>query len=271
MSIQRLDKQLITQNLDQQKFSAPIKLHILHSVDSTNRFLRDLPFSSTTDICCAETQTNGRGRFGRSWYSPFAQNIYCSSRWYFEGELNRLTGLGLVVSIAILATLKDLKLQDQIGIKWPNDLIWHDKKLCGSLIEIIPQTQFHIGAIIGIGLNVNSSQTSVENHEVDFLPDKPWCSLYDINKSKFDRNLILTQLIIQLHQHMKLFIKDGLGAFMSEWHKVDYLYGKRITVHRANESLSGIANGINEIGQLILIDDTGTIHYLSSGDTTLHT
>lgn len=259
-----LDEQQIRTELKANSWNKPINIHLFTSIDSTNRFLKDLPISSTLDICSAELQTQGRGRFGRNWHSPFGENIYCSSRWSLQGDLTKLSGLSLVTSLAIVTTLKEFNDSAPIKIKWPNDILWNDKKLCGSLIEIIAESNATAQIIIGIGLNVNSD--TLHNP----LPDKPWCSLYEITQRRQNRNKLIAHLIINLDRYLDQFINQDLSIFMGEWHQHDYLIDKQITVHQAFESLSGVACGINHSGQLILKNDEG-IHLLSTGDTSLKT
>ncbi|KTD10879.1 biotin-[acetylCoA carboxylase] holoenzyme synthetase and biotin operon repressor [Legionella gratiana] len=259
-----LDKQQISEYFLLEKLVTPFNLHLFTSIDSTNRYLKDLPISNMVDICCAEIQTHGRGRFGRQWYSPFGENIYCSSRWNLNYDLTKLSGLSLVTSLAVLATLNELELSSNIKIKWPNDILWNDKKLCGSLIEIITESNSTIQVIIGIGLNVN---TDTQKYS---LPDKPWCSLYEITQQHFDRNFLLAKLITHLERYLIQFVDNDLSHFMHEWNKADYLFGKRIKVMQTLNTFTGIACGINPLGQLILQDESGQKHFLSSGDTSLH-
>jgi BirA family transcriptional regulator, biotin operon repressor / biotin---[acetyl-CoA-carboxylase] ligase len=259
-----LDEQQIRAELKANSWNNPAHLHVFTSVDSTNRFLKDLPISPQLDICCAELQTQGRGRFGRSWHSPFGENIYCSSRWSLHGDLTKLSGLSLVTSLAVVATLKEFNDSAPIKIKWPNDILWNDKKLCGSLIEIIAESNATAQIIIGIGLNVNT-----DTHH-NPLPDKPWCSLYEITQKRHDRNKLIAHLIINLERYLARFITHDLHVFMDEWHQYDYLMDQQITVHQAFESLSGVACGINGAGQLIVENSEGR-HLLSSGDTSLKT
>lgn len=259
-----LNKQKITEYLIAEKHISPFELHLLTTIDSTNRYLKDLPLSNSVDICCAEIQTQGRGRFGRHWHSPFGENIYCSSRWNLNYDLAKLSGLSLVTSLAIVATLNELDLSSNIKIKWPNDILWDNKKLCGSLIEILAESNGNVQVIIGVGLNVN---TDTQNNP---LPDKPWCSLYEMTQKHFDRNVLIAKLITHLEYYLIKFIHHDLNFFMDEWSKSDYLFGKKIKVNQSSNSLSGLACGINESGQLIVEDDDGIKHFLSSGDTSLH-
>jgi BirA family transcriptional regulator, biotin operon repressor / biotin---[acetyl-CoA-carboxylase] ligase len=257
-----LDEQEIRNELHTHNWHNPIHLHLFPSIDSTNRYLKELPISSPLALCCAELQTQGRGRFGRSWHSPFGENIYCSSRWSLQGDLTKLSGLSLVTSLAVVATLKEFNENVPIKIKWPNDILWKDKKLCGSLIEIIAESNANAQIIIGIGLNVNSDT------QRNPLPDKAWCSLYEITQKRHDRNKLIARLIVNLERYLTRFIHLDLHAFMDEWHQYDYLLDKNITVHQAFESISGVACGINGSGQLILENQEGR-HLLSSGDTSL--
>ncbi len=266
-----LDEHAIRQLLSVSDFTKPIDIHLFASIDSTNRLLKELPHSPAIDICCAEIQTEGRGRFGRQWYSPFGENIYFSSRWHFDCDLSRLSGLSLVASLSILAMLNEFGVKEGISVKWPNDIFWGHKKLCGSLIEIIAESNSKADVVIGIGLNVNSNTIEHEKclAETSTLPDKPWCSLYDITGSYTDRNAIVASLIIHLNKFLEEFMLNGFAAFLTRWHQADYLKGHVITVSHLTGALKGRATGVNESGQLILIDDNNVTHYLSSGDTSL--
>lgn len=257
-----LDESEIRQHLgadsvDQYQF------HLFSSLDSTNRFLKDLAISSAIDLCCSEEQTHGRGRFNRHWYSPFGENIYFSSRWHFNHDLSRLSGLSLVVSLAILEALKQLGVHQDITIKWPNDILWKNRKLCGSLIEIMAESNSNSMLIIGIGLNVNSA---AENQLIDH---KPWCSLFEISGRCFNRNLIIAYLINQLNAHLKIFIEQGFEPFTDKWRAHDYLAGKKISVTQPAGLISGTAKGVTHSGHLILEDNNKVLHYLSSGDASL--
>jgi BirA family biotin operon repressor/biotin-[acetyl-CoA-carboxylase] ligase len=258
-----LNEQRISEHLQAKQLGSPFKMHLFTSVDSTNRFLKDLPPSNQLELCCAEIQSQGRGRFGRQWHSPFGENIYCSSRWNLNYDLSKLSGLSLITSLAILNTLNEFNLATDVKIKWPNDIYWTDKKLCGSLIEILAESNGNAQVIIGIGLNVNSDTEKYP------LPDKPWCSLYEMTQRYFDRNLLISGLIKNLEHYLNKFIQTDLNAFMDEWNQSDYLAGKYIHITQAQGVLAGKACGINSMGQLILEDESGIKHLLSSGDTTL--
>lgn len=247
-----------------------LDLHILASVDSTSRFLKNQDLNSNFTVCVAETQTHGRGRFSRPWHSPLGEHIYCSVAWRFEGALAKLSGLSLVVSLAVHAAIEalfhELNIQPSsqpITIKWPNDLLWHHKKLAGILIEIANEADGIIDVIIGIGLNVNAC---ANNHTPI---DQPWCALRDIVQQDMDRNRLLTLLIVQLDHHLRGFSEQGFEAYQASWQAHDHLFGRCITVSTSQGKRTGRAQGINNRGYLQLIDEHGVTHTLSSGDTSL--
>jgi BirA family biotin operon repressor/biotin-[acetyl-CoA-carboxylase] ligase len=261
-SFKRLDEDSIRKQLAYHLVTRPIQFHLFAELDSTNRFLKDLGNGSNLDVCCAEKQTLGRGRFGRHWVSPFGENIYLSVRWTLDCCLSKLSGLSLVVSLAILNSIKTLT-RNNVRIKWPNDLLWHHKKLCGVLIEATAETNACAQVIIGIGLNVNT------NTQQETASGIPWCSLYEITGQYFDRNLLIANLIQSLDHYLHHFLLYDFNYFHEEWQSLDYLEGRSISVVQSGKILEGIATGVTDQGQLCLVDEAGIRHVLSSGDTSL--
>lgn len=255
-----LNAETIHSKLAQFKLDLNFKMHIISLIDSTNYFLKNLPKSTLVEVCCAETQTHGRGRFSRTWHSPFGENLYCSSRWNFNCDLSLMSGLSLVVSLAIVKTLHDIGINDHLLIKWPNDVLWQHQKLCGCLIEVSAESNGSVEVIIGIGMNVNMIQSTELQTS--------WCSLTQITQQHWDRNHIAAYLLKNLTQFLHEFIAKGFTVFLERWEQVDYLRGQNITVSNPQGSITGIAQGINESGQLLLQHDK-YIHTLSVGDTTL--
>lgn len=258
-----LNENQIRSRLNDYSLSTAFDFHLAAEVDSTNSYLKSLPSAPSTAICCAEKQTQGRGRFGRQWSSPFGDNVYFSMRCEWTQCLSQLSGLSLVVSLALLHCLKRHQIDDGIGVKWPNDLLWQNKKLAGVLIEVSAESHGNAQLIIGIGINVNSSS------EKQQLSDKPWCSLYDITGRYVDRNRLIADLIASLIQYLEQFKEEGFHGFRQQWLDVDLLKGQAITVSQPAGVLLGRAFGVNDAGQLCLMDEEGRMHYLSSGDASL--
>jgi BirA family biotin operon repressor/biotin-[acetyl-CoA-carboxylase] ligase len=241
--------------LNARNIATPCPIKIFDSITSTNDYLKTVKKSPF--ICLAEQQTAGRGRLGRNWYSPFGLNIYLSCLWDFNKDISELSGLTLIVSLAVIKALnfytKDLK------IKWPNDILYKDKKLAGILVEINAETHGNSQAIIGIGLNVNMRCTGTALRAPT--------SLIDILKNPQDRNKLTEQLINQLFYYLNKFDKHGIKPFLSEWKKYDYLKNKKIKLIHGQKSIGGEVYGINEQGYLLLKHRNGKVVAYSSGDT----
>lgn len=227
--------------LDKSKILTEIPLEIFDTLDSTNNYL--LHYARyEKQICLAEAQTLGRGQFDRTWYSPSGENLYFSLRY----PLKKFEGLSLVISLAVINTIKQFAPDAKIMAKWPNDLMYGDKKLAGILVEI----QRHTHVIIGIGLNIN-------------MQHNLWASLREIlhSPTELDRNEICTVLIKTLLDYLQKFEQNSFEAFISEWNAVDYIKGKKITVQHT----TGIAEGINPQGHLMLRLPTGKTKKIFSG------
>lgn len=256
-----LSKQLIENQL-QHRLSQPFDLHLFASIDSTNAYLKSYVPNQGLTCCLAETQTAGRGRFQRYWHSPFGENIYCSVALQLESDLSRLSGLSLIVSLAIYEVLQSYT-SESIFIKWPNDLLWNHKKLAGVLIEMTAEGHGYVDLIIGMGININSITTPQKKIT------KPWCSLRDMTQKSFDRNLIVVALIEVLDSYLQQFLAKGFVAFQDKWNALDYLHQKKLTVSRPNGVISGKGCGVNDLGLLMIEDSAGITHAISSGEATI--
>ncbi len=234
-----------------------IDLKIFETIDSTNAFLHGFKSKQPIALCLAEQQTAGRGRFARTWHSPFGQNIYMSCRYPFMRDISTLGGLSLAVSLAILQTVQHFAPEAAIQLKWPNDVLYQQKKLAGSLIEIRAESHSRAQAIIGIGLNVN-------------MLAQTWASVRAITHEVMDRNIVCIQLINVLLTTLHTFAENGLTPFIAQWLSADALFNQAITLHNGKQKISGIGKGIDAHGQLIMQLEDGTQQHFSAGETSLH-
>ena len=240
--------------------SKNVSLSIFESVNSTNDYLKT-HLSKKIHVCIAEKQTHGKGRLDRTWHSPFAQNISLSCAYPFQKDISELAGLSLVVSLSVAKSLQIYNYPSPLLIKWPNDLIYDNKKLAGSLIEIQAESNGLCHAIIGIGLNVNML--------VDESISQPWTSLRKITANYIDRNQLCIILIDNLINDLAIFENNGLSAFLEEWKSVDYLSNKEIAIKNNGQKICGRYVGINKLGYMLLALEDGSIKGFSSGDSTI--
>ncbi len=225
------------------------RIDVVNVIASTNDYLiqrlaHDIPNGS---VCIAEAQTAGKGRMGRTWRSPFGANIYLSVYWRFPCKIYDLSGLSLVSGLAVLTALHEFgTLPKDLGIKWPND-IWHQEaKLCGILIEsmshAINQQTTHTGVVIGIGMNLNMPHNDALSCA--------WTDLKSVLGFVPARNHLISSILNSLAPMLERFQEQGFPAFSKLWAHYDLLMGKNVELISSKEKQVGIAQGVNDRGEL---------------------
>lgn len=256
-----LNQHTILQHLKYCKSTLPVDIICLNEVDSTNNFLKTYSNKKNkirSIVCCAETQTLGRGRHNRIWASPYGVNIYMSIRCQINCAANKLGPVSLITALACLKAFKKLKITLPIKIKWPNDLLYHDKKLGGILIEIIETSKNATTIIIGIGLNINHTPSLMHDY-------KPITSLYEQTGQFYDRNILIAYLINEVIT-TTLECHHRSTKFHEDWNQADYLKGKFVKLINGPHVITGTANGINTDGELIIKTIAGELNTYASGE-----
>jgi BirA family transcriptional regulator, biotin operon repressor / biotin---[acetyl-CoA-carboxylase] ligase len=126
----------------------------LDTVDSTNTFAKDLAAlpASGLAVICADTQRAGRGRLDNSFFSGVKGGLFASLVCFVQDIRDHFT-YNRAISLAICDAIQNRFEFSPLFIKWPNDIYWQDRKMCGILLETVPGRKNHI--IIGLGVNVN--------------------------------------------------------------------------------------------------------------------
>ncbi len=226
------------------------------SLDSTNQYLYELARQGAENGCVvmAEHQQAGRGRRGRIWVSPFAQNIYLSLLWRFDFALTRLSGLSLMVAITVARALHRVAgIEPQL--KWPNDIQFQGRKLSGNLLEVQGESDGPCAAVMGIGVNVNMPAAAAE------AIDQPWIDLSTASNSRVSRNALSAAILDELVMGLIAFSESGLKTFMSDWQRWDGIRGKSVRLIFADHEIEGQAEGIDEQGALLLRNRNGLRRY----------
>lgn len=236
-----------------------LDIKVFASLASTNDYLQThTEPKRKIKICLAETQTQGRGRLHRFWYSPFGKNIYFSCRYSFQKDLSELAGLSLVTGLAIFKTMRDFGIHSELFVQWPNHIVWRQKKLAGSLIDLTAEANGGCDAIIGIGINVNLLQANV---------NFAWTSMREAVGQCLDRNEICAVLIKHLLNYLAEFTQQGFTAFKKEWLAHDYLMKQYISLHSQQQDIQGRMIGINDQGHLLLQTTDQRIQTFATGDS----
>jgi BirA family biotin operon repressor/biotin-[acetyl-CoA-carboxylase] ligase len=260
-----LDAKKILDSCQTQKIDKK-RIKIFDTLSSTNTYLVEQVREGIKDtqICLAEFQTQGRGRFGRQWVSAFGKNIYFSMLWTFHGDLSRLAGLSLVVALAVVRALKAYGIEEGLGLKWPNDVQWLSRKLAGILIELHAESHHVSEVVIGIGINGELSP------DLRRQAQKPVIDIQEITGKAFERNRFVGLLISALMQALTQFQQEGLKPFVTEWLELDVALNKPVQLIVGDQIITGIYRGIDfERGELLLEDRQGRAHSYSAGEVSL--
>ncbi|MHC8307624.1 bifunctional biotin--[acetyl-CoA-carboxylase] ligase/biotin operon repressor BirA [Pseudomonas sp. PB3P13] len=244
-----------------QEASCDWPILVFDSIDSTNaEALRAIHRGEAAPFfVLAERQTAGRGRRGRKWVSPFAENIYYSLVLRIEGGMRQLEGLSLVVGLAVLQALRESGVQSA-GLKWPNDLLVGQKKIAGILLELVGDPADVCHVVLGVGINVNM-QSSEE-------VDQQWTSMRLESGRPFDRNRLVALLGKTLQKYLERHQIGGFTAIQSEWEQNHLWQGRSVSLTAGANQIDGEVLGIDSQGALRLKVD-GVEKVFSGGELSL--
>lgn len=233
----------------------PNRCFYFDELPSTNAFLlQHTEELQRGDICIAEFQSAGRGRRGRKWVSPYGSHLYFSMFWHLPQGMSQAMGLSLVVACSLVSAMRQLG-ADNVGVKWPNDIYFENRKLAGVLIEMTGTADSGCDLVIGIGVNIAMPQQQGE------LIEQPWSDLRQIINHP-DKTVLALALQQQLRKDLKLFELNGLTVFAERWHAADIYLGCDVRLLLGNDSISGRYQGIDSQGGVILETADGLQHFV---------
>ncbi len=223
-------------------------IDVIPVTDSTNQYLLDRMHELPSGFACvAEYQQAGRGRRGRSWFSPFGANLYLSMYWRLEQGPAAAMGLSLVVGIVMAEVIRSLGASD-VRVKWPNDLYLNDRKLAGILVELTGKTGDAAHIVMGAGINLGMRTEGTAGI------NQGWINLQEAG-IKIDRNQLAAKIINSLREALPLFERDGLAPFISRWERLDNFINRPVKLLIGDREVHGIARGIDKQGGLLLEQD----------------
>ena len=224
------------------------------TIDSTNEEGKRLLTENTPPfLVVSEEQTKGKGRLGRSFYSPKETGIYMTFVYPFNEGLEKALSITTIASVAVAQVLEKLS-GKEIGIKWVNDLYLEDKKIAGILTEAITslETSKIETVLVGIGINI---------HTVDFPKDLEKIA------SSLHEDLIRNQCIGEIVNTFTELL-DNPSNYLDYYRKRHILQGKEVYYIQGQKKEKARVIGINDLGALLLDKDGETLT-LHSGEVTL--
>ena len=250
--VDKIDQQFIVTNVAESGIDKPLCYHF--STDSTNRLARE---SKEAAIFVADHQSAGRGRMNRKWITPVGQSIAMSISCDLNVGLDQLTGLNIVVGVAIIKTA-DQHGCEHLQLKWPNDVIGQQGKVAGILIEA-NGNHCTCRVIIGVGINWGVTDALLASVEQDCMN----IGINDCHRSQF-----ISDLIINIEQYLSMFLNSKLLYIAPQWHQYDAFVGQSINVIGNNTTESAQYIGINEHGMLkVMVDQQQKL--LASGEVSI--
>lgn len=238
---------------------------IVHkSIPSTNKEAKILAMEnlSSVTVVLAEEQTEGRGRFGRSFFSPSETGIYMSIILKPDADISSAVLITTAAAVSVCLAIDEFS-PEKPEIKWVNDIYMGGKKVCGILTEAV--TGFESGTIdtvvVGIGLNV---KTDKEKFPQD-IQEKAG-SIFPGSENFCTRNHLAAQVINNVLNISKDLPKRD---FLKIYRERSMILGKPITYSKNNVWYGGTAKNIDDYGGLIIINEEGEEETLNSGEVSV--
>jgi BirA family transcriptional regulator, biotin operon repressor / biotin---[acetyl-CoA-carboxylase] ligase len=221
----------------------------LATTDSTNRQLADRARGGAPhgSLLVADTQTAGRGRMTRQWFSPPGKNLYFSLLLRPDVVPMRAPQLALLAGLALAKAVETLCPALTPKVKWPNDVFLDGAKLSGILCDMAAEADRVHYLIVGVGVNVNIGAG-------DFPPDLRGraTSLRTVAGRPVSRPRLLAGFLNQFEPVYEDWLVHGLSGWLPELTARSYLNGRELSVDLGRESLRGLAVGLSGNGGLLL-------------------
>jgi len=246
----------------------PDGLEVLFETGSTNDYLygASMPPPGRPRVVFAELQHAGRGRRGRTWVAPFGTGLTFSIAWTFAEFPSDLSALSLAIGVTVAESLRAAGAAGTM-LKWPNDVVWRQRKLGGLLIQIKSEAGGAACVVVGLGLNLDLPEGT--RAELAANGALPVADLAEALGNRLpSRNVLAARLALAMLGGLDEFGRLGFEAFEARWGSLDSLAGNPVRVMQGGLVVEGIARGADRDGAL-RVDVGGRIERVLSGDVSV--
>lgn len=238
-------------------------IHYVEQIDSTNRLAKEKAQEGAAEgtVIIAEEQVGGKGRLTRSWYSPFGKGIWMSvilRPQFLPGEASKLTLMG---AVALTKAFHSLGLTD-CGIKWPNDILVHGRKIVGVLTEMSATMEGIDYIVMGCGINVKQARKEFPKEL------KKIATSFAAENVRASRKEILQQVLQELEKAYDRVLDEGFAPILEEWRTLSVTLGMDVKVIAPDRTFYGKAIDIDEEGNL-LVECEGKVEKVIAGDVSI--
>ncbi len=252
-----MDKKILEQCLNQK-----LNIEIFDELDSTNNYLKKLGSQGEKEnqLVIALSQTGGRGRMGRSFYSPNGTGIYFSLLLHPEYTIEKSLFLTVMAAVSVAETVMEYNKND-VKIKWVNDIYIDDKKVCGILTEgAINSNKMLQYAVVGIGINVVAPHNG--------FPD----DIKDIATAIFPGNTednIKEKIVADVVNRFFTMFNGEDKDYIKRYKEYSYLTGKEINIISGDNTRPATVIDITDDCHLLVKNENGELEEISSGDVSV--
>lgn len=238
-------------------------LYCYNAVDSTNLTVKQLAEKGEESgaVVVSEIQLKGRGRLGRQWQSLATESLYFSVLVRSDISAEKASGITLLAGLCVCKALRKLCGIDA-KIKWPNDIIVGNKKICGILTELSANGVNMNYAVIGIGINISNRSFAKD------IANKAG-SIYLASGIEYSKQAVLCAVLNELDLYYDALCRGMNDAIVNEYKKLCATLGREVTVQRYSEGdIKGAAKSITDSGELV-ITANGKEIIVNSGEVTV--
>lgn len=232
-----------------------VLVHVFDEIDSTNTEAKRMVADGFLGdaLLAAHTQTAGRGRMGRSFYSPLATGAYFSILHTLTTPLCDAVAITSAASVTVMRAIRNLT-GIQTQIKWVNDLYYNDKKICGILTEAISAGEStHV--IVGIGINLSTADFPAELTEIAGSLG-----------AQIDVAKLIAQIFCEIHRYLE---NPESREWLEDYREHSCVLGRRVAWGSEGVLHEGFAESIDADGALLIRAENGELIRLHTGEISL--
>lgn len=232
--------------------------------DSTNTRAKEAGEAGATagTLFVADKQNAGKGRRGRQWSSPSGENVYMTLLLRPKIHPSKAAEMTLLMALAVADGIRKVT-GEEIGIKWPNDVIMSGKKVCGILTEMSTEIEYINHVVIGVGINVNQETFPEEIQSVA-------TSLKNETGRTIPRAELTAAIMDSFERIFGKFLEtENLAGVKEEYEEMLLNMNQRVRVLRPDSEYKAVALGITDTGELIVRTDDGKIVEVYAGEVSV--